>query len=109
MKNCYLLITKNKNNYAHIFNDKLIFNQLNDNHLLRLFMLQKIKKNANISDKIIIYLDNLDIDDFNINKKLKAMLKYQHSIYNIHLVDFDIKLIDLEDINRYNELINKKK
>ena len=42
MSKCYLLISNNnKNKY---FNSKLIFDKLDDNHLLRLFMLQKIKK-----------------------------------------------------------------
>ena len=107
MNKCYLLISKNnKNKY---FNPKLIFDKLDDNHLLRLFMLQKIKKNANINDKIIIYLDdNIEIDDFKINSKLKSMLKYQSSIYHIYLEDYNEDNIDINDIKRYNEVIDKK-
>jgi hypothetical protein len=108
MSKCYLLISNNnKNKY---FNSKLIFDKLDDNHLLRLFMLQKIKKNANINDKIIIYLDdNIEINDFKINNKLKSMLKYQSSIYHIYLEEYNEDKIDINDIKRYNEVINKKK
>lgn len=108
MSNCYLIISKNNRN--KYFSPKLIFDKLDDNHLLRLFMLQKIKKKMNLNDKIIIYLDKeIDIDDFNINSKLISMLKYQSSIYNIYLEEYDETKIDIDDIKRYNFMIDNKK
>ena len=60
------MITEDKDKWKEIFHEKLIFSKLTNEHVLRLLTLQKIRKHNNIESKLIIYLDNLDLDEFEL-------------------------------------------
>lgn len=81
-----ILISKTSE-YSDIFDGKLIFKELTDEHIVRLVMLQKIKKAKQLDDSIKIYLNKLELEDFNLNKKLLDLLKYEAYVFNISVLD----------------------
>ena len=81
-----ILISKT-NEYSDIFDSKLIFKELTDEHVVRLVMLQKIKKARQLDDSIKIYLNKLELEDLNLNKKLLDLLKYEANAFNISVLD----------------------
>jgi hypothetical protein len=81
-----ILISKT-NEYSDIFDSKLIFKELTDEHVVRLVMLQKIKKARQLDDSIKIYLNKLELEDLNLNKKLFDLLKYEANAFNISVLD----------------------
>tara|TARA_Y100000389_G_C17349068_1_gene457433 strand:- start:707 stop:1039 length:333 start_codon:yes stop_codon:yes gene_type:complete len=81
-----ILISKTSE-YSDIFDDKLIFKELTDEHVVRLVMLQKIKKAKQLDDSIKIYLNKLELEDLNLNQKLLDLLKYESGVFNIAVLD----------------------
>ena len=108
MSNGVLLITKHSYKWNSIFNEKLIFNELTDEHILRILFLQKIKISQDINDRIKIYLDDCDLDSFNISEKLYKILKYSNESYNIDIQDIEHGY-DLEEIRLYNKKVDTYK
>lgn len=84
-----ILISDSKSNWDNLFNKKLIFNTLTDEHVLRILFMQKIKIAKNIKEYVTIYLDKYEIEDFSLNSKLYTILKYQSSDYLINIKDID--------------------
>ena len=84
-----ILISDSKSNWDKLFNKKLIFNTLTDEHVLRILFMQKIKIAKNIKEYVTIYLDKYEIDDFSLNSKLYNILKYQSSDYLVNIKDID--------------------
>ena len=81
-----ILISKTSE-YSGIFDNKLIFKELTDEHVVRLVMLQKIKQAKQLDDTVKIYLNKLELEDLNLNKKLLNLLKYEAGIFNITVLD----------------------
>lgn len=102
-----LIVTKN-DTWSNIFHEKIIFNSLTDEHILRLLFLQKIKIGKKLNESITIYLDNIELDEMNINPKLLAILKYQSDIYNIHIRNI-CNGYDEEQIKLYSKTILNNK
>lgn len=99
-----LIITQNDSKYKELFHPKTIFKTLTNEHLLQILFLQKIKIISNNPTKINIYLDNMNIDDFNLNEKLKFIIKNcsdKFSIYFISAEDLDDK-----EVTQYKNFIN---
>jgi hypothetical protein len=88
--NCCLLISTEPNNLKELFHQKLIFNTLLNDHLARLFLMQKIKKTSSNPTSITIYLHNFKITDFNLNKKLLKLIEQN---------DYKIKYKNIDQIN----------
>lgn len=103
-----ILITKNKNKWKDVFNDNLIFDTLTDEHVLRILFLQKIKIAKSLNDKIKIYLDEIELDDFNLTYKLYSILKYKSDDYNIEILDID-NGYNFDEIIEYNNKVEKMK
>ena len=101
-----LLITE-RIKWKSLFHSKLIFSTLTDEHVIRLLLLQKIKLNKDISDTIKIYLDDLELEEFNLNSKLFNILKYKADQYNIKIIDINIQ-IDKDEISDYNNRVSLK-
>tara|TARA_B100000575_G_scaffold294610_1_gene312168 strand:+ start:8385 stop:8711 length:327 start_codon:yes stop_codon:yes gene_type:complete len=101
-----LLITRGTK-WKSLFHSKLIFTTLTDEHVLRLLLLQKIKLNKGIQDTIKIYLDDLELEEFDLNPKLFNILKYSADQYNINIIDINIQ-IDKDEISNYNKIVSLK-
>jgi len=106
MSTAILLITGNREKWENIFNAKLVFNKLTDEHVLRILFLQKIKKSRNLQDNIKIYLDNYDLEDFDIADKLYSLLRYKASDYNIQILDIEDGY-NIDEITSYNKKIEE--
>ena len=107
-----ILVTNDKSQWKDIFDESLIFNKLTDEHILRILLLQKIKKAGEVDSKIKIFLHDFDLDDFEINNKLYNILKYQQDLYNVFILPIDKKTIDndtLDEISTYNQKLSKYK
>lgn len=101
-----ILISKT-NEYFDIFDHKLIFKELTDEHVVRLVMLQKIKKARQLDDSIKIYLNKLELEDLNLNKKLLNLLKYEAEVFNIDIVDISAGF-NSEEIKKCSERVRYK-
>lgn len=99
--NQYIIITKSIDKWS-IINPCLIFPTLDDNHLLQLIFLQKIKLHTCRLSSLFIILDDLDLDDFTLHPKLYNILKYTApESYNIHLV-----YLDDSSTTDFNKMLN---
>jgi hypothetical protein len=99
-----ILITNNKERWNTVFNEKLIFNTLTDEHILRILFLQKIKISQRINDFVKIYIDDFTLEDFSISNKLYKILKYNSEDYNIKLLDINDGY-NIQEIVKYNNKI----
>jgi len=99
------MITENKDKWKDIFHEKLIFSKLTNDHVLRLLTLQKIRKHNNIESKLIIYLDNLDLDEFELHPKLFRILNNCESMYNIKIQNAS-EFIDESQVKEYNKKVD---
>tara|TARA_B100000963_G_C22639677_1_gene679714 strand:+ start:2873 stop:3211 length:339 start_codon:yes stop_codon:yes gene_type:complete len=106
ISNILVTFSIKKSKYSSIFNDKLVFETLTDEHVLRLVMLQKIKKARNLEDIIKIYLDKCELDDFNLNSKLHNLLKYESSVFNINILNIEDGY-NKEEIENYNRKVSE--
>ena len=102
--NAYVLISQNPQDLESIFHEKIIFNTLTDEHLTKIFILQKIKRKASNPTNMTIYLHNLDLDTFKINPKLITMLKNNQLDVNIKNIN-TITEKDIIDIATYSKFI----
>lgn len=73
--NACILISDNPADLTTIFHDKIIFKTITDEHLTKIFILQKIKRKANNPTSMTIYFHNRTIDSYNLHKKLVKMLQ----------------------------------
>ena len=104
--NCCLLISNEPNNLKELFHQKLIFNTLSNEHLVRLLLMQKIKKTSGNPTYITLYLHNYEINDFNLDKKLLKIIEqknYRIKFKNINLIDDK----DVIEIATYTEFMKK--
>ena len=104
----YLIITENKEKWKNIFHEKIIFDKLTNDHALRLLTLQKIRKHNNIDSKLVIYLDNLDLDDFDLHPKLYRILNNCESMYNVKIKDAS-EFVDDNKVKEFNKKVNNYK
>lgn len=112
----FLMITEYPERWKDLFHSKLIFNKLTDEHILKILFMQKIKKVSSRMTDVVIFLDQIDLDEFNINIKLLNILKYNPDLYGIkiHYIDKDenipnkyissIKKLDIELYSKYNDI-----
>ena len=99
-----LLISSNPADLTSIFHDKLIFNKITDEHLTRIFVIQKIKGASSNPTKTTIYLHDCQLEDFHLNTKLLEFIKY--SKYNVHVKDIaNVTDQDIIDIATYSKFI----
>jgi hypothetical protein len=105
-----ILITEDKDKWNGVFHEKLIFSKLTDDHVLRLLTLQKIRKHNKIDSKLIIYLDNLDLDEFGLHPKLYTILNNCSSLYNVKILDTSdgINNCVIDVYNKKVEIYNDK-
>jgi len=106
----YIIITKESDKWINHFNKKLIFNTLTDEHLLKLFTLQKIKYFTCRKSMINIYIDDFELEEFKLNPKLYTLLKYHNDKYGVNLfyINNPSELSD-EELNNLNILNNNEK
>ena len=69
----YILISKNIDKFDY-FHPKTLFNTLTNDHIIKILLLQKMRLKGNIKNKVFIYLDNLNLDDFRLNEKVLNIL-----------------------------------
>lgn len=106
--NACILISDNPSDLTTLFHDKIIFNTLTDEHLTKIFLLQKIKKEANNPTTITIYFHNKSLESFKLNDKLTNML-------NSNCLDVNYKYIcdivdrDIIEIATYSKFIETYK
>ena len=100
-----VLVTENKEKWRTVFNEKLIFNTLTDEHILRILFLQKIKISQSIDDIVKIYLDDLTLEDFTLSQKLYKILKYSSNEYNLKILDIN-NGYNIEEVNIYNKKVD---
>jgi hypothetical protein len=108
----FLMITENHNRWKDLFHSKLIFNQLTDEHVLKILFMQKIKKVSSRITNVVIFLDGLELEDFNLNPKLLNILKYHSELYDIKIqyIDNDemVPTSYMSDINKLCIQLNSK-
>ena len=71
------------------FGKNYCFTKLTNEHMTKLFLLQKINKSINRNTKIYIYLHPaIDLDDYNesLHPKILNILKYTPEVYNISII-----------------------
>ena len=100
-----VLVTENKEKWRTVFNEKLIFSTLTDEHILRILFLQKIKISQSIDDIVKIYLDDLTLEDFTVSQKLYKILKYSSNEYNLKILDIN-NGYNIEEVNIYNKKVD---
>tara|TARA_B100000683_G_C12282560_1_gene470536 strand:- start:123 stop:455 length:333 start_codon:yes stop_codon:yes gene_type:complete len=98
------ILISNESGWKKHFHDKLVFDTLTDEHVLRILFLQKIKKAKELNDVIKIYMDNIELDDIELHPKLKNILKYESDNYNIKILDIN-ETVNLEEIQYYNKIV----
>ena len=105
-----LLISENPSDLTSIFHDKLIFNTLTNEHLTRIFVMQKIKQAAKNPTQTTIYFHNCKLEDFNLNKKLTNFIKeHKYSVYIKNIADVsDQDIIDIATYSKFMETYRKK-
>jgi len=103
-----VIIITNDRKWDDIFNKSLIFKTLTNEHILRILFMQKIKIARGIREAVKIYMDNFELDDFNLNPKLHNILKYEANEYMIRLLDIDDGY-DKEEIDNYNKKVESNK
>ena len=105
-----LLISVNPADLTSIFHDKLIFQTLTNEHLTRIFVMQKIKISANNPTKITIYFHNCCLEDFKLNKKLLDFIKdNKYNVYQKNIKDVDDQdIIDIATYSKFIETYSKK-
>ena len=105
-----LLISKNPSDLTCIFHDKLIFDKLTNEHLTRIFIMQKIKQAANNPTQTTIYFHNCRLEDFNINKKLIDFInRRKYSVYIKNIADVtDEDIIEIATYSKFMETYSKK-
>tara|TARA_B100001093_G_C26267006_1_gene775226 strand:+ start:61 stop:411 length:351 start_codon:yes stop_codon:yes gene_type:complete len=104
----HILITTNSN-YTDIFHKKTIFKTLSDEHFLKLLFLQKIKIKSNNFTRTYIYLDDLELNDFNLNPKLLNIAKYSSENFGIFFKNIDLIEKNKTKIINYSKFIDNYK
>lgn len=102
----HIIITQTKN-YIRFFNAKTIFDTLTTEHFLKLLFLQKIKIKSNNFTRVIIYLDDLELRDFNLHPKLLNIAKYSSENFGIFFKNTDKIAANKEEIMIYSNFIDK--
>tara|TARA_B100000941_G_C28266060_1_gene429039 strand:+ start:161 stop:493 length:333 start_codon:yes stop_codon:yes gene_type:complete len=100
----YILVTNNNDNYTY-FHPKTIFNKLTVEHVMKLFLIQKIKLKGNIKTKIEIYLDGVELESMDLKRVKKLLDKSE----NYFIYFKDVNDIDIEKVKLYREFIDKYK
>ena len=99
-----ILISNDPADLTTFFHDKLIFKTLDDEHLTRIFIMQKIKIAASNPTKTTLYLHNYKLSDFNLNSKLLNFIKQNK--YNVYVKDIaDVRDEDIIEIATYSKFI----
>ena len=104
----HVLISK-YNKYSEIFHQKTIFKILTNEHFLKLLFLQKIKIKSNNFTRVYIYLDDIDVDDFNLHPKLLNITKYSSENFGIFFKNIDSIEKNKTKIINYSKFIDKYK
>ena len=107
--NACILISDNPADLTTIFHEKTIFKTITDEHLTKIFILQKIKRKANNPTSMTIYFHNKSIDSYNLHKKLRKMLEEKELDvsykYTIDMNNDDI--IQIATYSKFMETFNK--
>jgi hypothetical protein len=107
-----ICITKEPSNWNSIFNSKLIFYSLTDEHALKLLLMQKIKPIALRKGIITIYLHDIELEEIGLHPKLYTILKYSGDVYGIFVKTIDnpgdLTSDEIEHIQTINEFIKKE-
>lgn len=105
-----LLISEYPSDLTCIFHEKLIFDKLTDEHLTRIFIMQKIKIAAKNPTQTTIYFHNCKLADFNLNEKLVDFIaKNQYSVYVKNIADAtDQDIVEIATYSKFMETYGKK-
>ena len=103
-----VIIITNDKKWDDIFNKNLIFKTLTNEHTLRILFMQKIKIAKGVKETVKIYMDNIELDDFDLVPKLYNILKYESNEYMIEFLDIDDGY-NKEEIDNYNEKVELNK
>ena len=103
-----VIIITNDKKWEDIFNKNLIFKTLTNEHTLRILFMQKIKLAKGIKETVKVYMDNVELDEFNLKPKLYNILKYESNDYMIEFLDINDGY-DKKEIDNYNEKVELNK
>ena len=103
-----VIIITNDNKWDDIFTKSLIFKTLTNEHALRILFMQKIKIAKGVKETVKIYMDNVELDEFNLDPKLHNILKYEANEYMIEFLDTDDGY-NKEEIDNYNKKVECNK
>tara|TARA_Y100001970_G_C13482696_1_gene485173 strand:+ start:44 stop:367 length:324 start_codon:yes stop_codon:yes gene_type:complete len=103
-----VIIITNDIKWEDIFNKNLIFKTLTNEHTLRILFMQKIKLAKGIKETVKVYMDNVELDEFNLEPKLYNILKYEANNYMIEFLDINDGY-DKKEIDNYNEKVELNK
>ena len=105
--NAHILITKKPEKFLDFFHKNTIHSSLDDDYVLRLLFLQKIKISSGNPTYLILYLDeDIQIEDFKLHPKLNKILSNPESL--------NVKILSTSEINisqakLYKSFIDKYK
>ena len=102
--NTCILISDNPADLTSIFHEKIIFNTITDEHLTKIFVLQKIKRKADNPTSMTIYFHNNTIDSYNLHKKLVKMLEEKELDVSYKYIN-DITDEDIIQIATYSKFM----
>ena len=103
--NGQIIITKKPEKFLNFFHKDTIHTTLDNEYVLRLLFLQKIKISSGNPTYLFLYLDeDLEIEDFNLHPKLKKILNNPHSL-NIKVLSTNE--IDVSQAKLYKSFISK--
>ena len=105
--NAQVIVTKNPDKFLKYFHKNTIYSKLDDEYVLRLLFLQKFKICSSNPTNLTIYLDQLQLEDFNLNPKLLFILKNKSDSLNIYIKNSDN--INQKQALLYKNFINRYK
>lgn len=105
-------ISKDKDSWKDIFDNKLVFSTLTDEHAFKLLLIQKIKPVANRKGIITIYLHDIELEELGLHSKLYTILKYSSDLYGVVIKHIDgpesLEKDEIEYIQEINSYIHKE-
>ncbi len=108
--NHFIMVSENINKWSDIFHSKLITNKLTTEYALKLLFMQKIKYFSQRKTTLTIFLDDFNLEEFELNPKIYTILKYNSIDYGIDIVYLNeytnINDIFTESVKNHIKLLN---
>ncbi len=110
--NHYLMISEDPGKWFDIFNSRLVFNKLSNEHAVKLLLKQKIQYFTERRTLLTIFFDDINLEEIELHPKVYTLLKYHAYEYGIIIINIndDSNLDDIftNEIKNEIEKLNKR-